>query len=59
MLPKVSPNSSLKNGPMTPCGNVGRMSATFFRTWYQSSGMSLERIESLAMKITCDSPARE
>ena len=38
MLPKVSPNSSLKNGPATPCGRVARMSPIFLRTWYQSLG---------------------
>ena len=59
MLPKVSPNSSLKNGPTTPSGSVARMSPTFLRTSYQSAGTSLERIESRAMKITCDSPGRE
>ena len=59
MLPKVSPNSSLKNGPTTPSGSVGRMSPIFLRTWYQRSGTSFERIESRAMKITCDSPGRE
>ena len=36
-MPKVSPNSSLKNGPMTPVGRVWRMSPTFLRTWYQMS----------------------
>jgi hypothetical protein len=59
MLPKVSPNSSLKNGPTTPAGRVARMSPTFLRTWYQSCGMSRERRLSRAAKITCDSPGRE
>jgi hypothetical protein len=38
MMPKVSPKSSLKNGPTTPCGSVWRMSPMFLRTWYQMSG---------------------
>ena len=41
MIPKVSPNSSLKPGPTTPDGNVCRMSPTLLRTWYQMSGTSL------------------
>ena len=40
MMPKVSPNSSLKNGPTTPLGSVCRMSPIFLRTWYQLSGTS-------------------
>ena len=40
MMPKVSPNSSLKNGPTMPCGRVWRMSAMLFLTWYQMSGTS-------------------
>ena len=59
MLPKVSPNSSLKNGPTTSRGSSGLMSPIFLRAWYHRSGISLERIESRATKITCDSPARE
>ncbi|MNE40277.1 hypothetical protein D3C80_1342770 [compost metagenome] len=59
MLPKVVPNSSLKNGPWISGGRVWRMSATFLRIWYHSSGMSLECSESRAMKVTCDSPGRE
>ncbi|MCY1417979.1 hypothetical protein D9M71_335250 [compost metagenome] len=59
MLPKVVPNSSLKNGPWMPGGKVWRMSPIFLRTWYQSSGISFERMESRAMKVTCDSPGRE
>ena len=35
------------------------MSPIFLRTWYHSAGMSLDGIESRAMKITCDSPGRE
>jgi hypothetical protein len=38
MMPKVSPKSSLKKGPSTPCGSVWRMSPMFLRTWYQTSG---------------------
>jgi hypothetical protein len=38
MIPKVSPKSSLKKGPTTPCGSVWRMSPTFLRTSYQRSG---------------------
>ena len=38
MMPKVSPKSSLKNGPTTPDGSVWRMSPMFLRTWYQMSG---------------------
>ena len=38
MMPKVSPKSSLRNGPSTPCGSVWRMSPMFLRTWYQMSG---------------------
>ena len=59
MLPKVSPNSSLKNGPCTPCGNVPLMSPTFLRIWYHSPGRSFDTSESLAMNSTCDSPGRE
>jgi hypothetical protein len=36
MLPKVSPNSSLKNGPIASRGSVALTSPTFLRTWYQS-----------------------
>ena len=39
-MPNVSPKSSLKNGPTTPCGSVPRMSPTFLRTWYQTSAIS-------------------
>ena len=39
-MPKVSPKSSLKNGPTTPCGSVPRMSPTFLRTLYQTSAIS-------------------
>ncbi|MNJ35405.1 hypothetical protein D3C81_1606570 [compost metagenome] len=59
MLPKVVPNSSLKNGPWMPGGKVCRISATFLRIWYHNSGISAECIESRAMKVTCDSPGRE
>ena len=59
MLPKVSPNSSLKNGPTVPSGKVGSMSPTFLRTWYHSSGTSFDGSESRAIMITCDSPGRE
>ena len=59
MLPKVSPNSSLKYGPITPCGSVWRTSPTFLRTSYHSAGNSLDRSESLDISITSDSPARE
>ncbi|MCY1437552.1 hypothetical protein D9M71_537180 [compost metagenome] len=59
MLPKVVPNSSLKKGPWMPGGKVWRMSLIFLRTWYQSSGISSECIESRAIKVTCDSPGRE
>ena len=38
-MPNVSPKSSLKNGPTTPCGSVPRMSPTFLRTWYQTSAI--------------------
>src|SRR5690606_20403796 len=59
MLPKVSPNSSLKNGPTVPSGSVCRMSPTFLRTSYQRSGTSAETRSSRAIRITCDSPGRE
>ena len=59
MLPKVSPNSSLKNGPTTPCGSVWRMSPTFLRTSYQSWGRSRDLSESRDISITSDSPGRE
>ncbi len=59
MLPKVSPNSSLKNGPTTSDGRLALMSPTRLRTWYHSSGTSLDFIESRAMKMICDSPGRE
>ncbi|MOA40293.1 hypothetical protein D3C78_1621530 [compost metagenome] len=58
-MPKVVPNSSLKNGPTTLCGRVKRMSPIFLRIWYQSSGTSFERRSSRATKITWDSPGRE
>ena len=59
MLPKVSPNSSLKNGPTTPWGSVERMSPTFFRTWYQVSRISSGRDESFTNTNTTDSPGFE
>ena len=40
MIPKVSPNSSLKKGPTMPWGRVWRMSPTFLRTSYQVSETS-------------------
>ena len=45
MMPKVSPKSSLKNGPTTPCGMVWRMSATRRRTWYHMSGTTWGGVE--------------
>ena len=59
MLPKVSPNSSLKNGPTVPSGKVARMSPTRLRTSYHRSGTWSEGMASRAMTITCDSPGRE
>ena len=59
MLPKVSPNSSLKNGPTMPGGSVWRMSPIFLRTWYNTSGTRAAGNESLTMTNTCDSPGRE
>ena len=46
MMPKTSPNSSLKNGPTTSFGKVALMSLTFLRTWYQSSWISLFGVDS-------------
>ena len=59
MLPKVSPNSSLKDGPWMPCGSVARMSPTFLRTWYQVSLISSGRAESFTNTNTTDSPGLE
>jgi hypothetical protein len=59
MLPKVSPNSSLKPGPTMPAGSVPRMSPTFFLTWYQVSRMSAGLDESFTNTITTDSPGFE
>ena len=48
-MPKTSPYSSLKNGPTVPSGRFCSMSETFFRTWYQASGIcrGRRRIEEL------------
>ncbi len=59
MLPKVVPNSSLKNGPWASGGRVCLMSPTFLRTWYQRSGISEECMSSRATNSTCDWPGRE
>ncbi|MOA49438.1 hypothetical protein D3C78_1723190 [compost metagenome] len=58
-MPKVVPNSSLKNGPWIPGGKVWWMSLIFLRIWYHSSGICAECRESRAMKVTWDSPGRE
>ena len=60
MLPKVSPNSSLKNGPRTPSGSVPRMSPTFLRTWYEELGHAspAARVPSMITN-TSDTPGRE
>ncbi len=59
MLPKVSPNSSLKKGPWMPAGSWWRMSPTFLRTWYQVSLISSGREESFTNTKTTDSPGFE
>ncbi|EWS62683.1 hypothetical protein Y695_04086 [Hydrogenophaga sp. T4] len=59
MTPKTSPNSSLKNGPTTPCGNVLRMSPIFLRVVYQIWGTSSGGDESLTWNSTTDSPGLE
>ena len=59
MVPKVSPNSSLKNGPRTPSGSVDRTSATFLRTWYQAFGTSFGGVKSLSVMKIIDSPGFE
>jgi hypothetical protein len=46
----------LKNGPITPCGSVERMSPIFLRTWYQTLATSLGGELSLIWKIVTDSP---
>ena len=43
----------------TPPGSVLRMSPTFLRTVYQTSGTSLGRELSLIWKMICDSPGLE
>ncbi len=57
MMPKVSPNSSLKNGPTTPCGSVWRMSPIFLRTSYQRSGTCSGGVEPLRLTKMRVTPA--
>jgi hypothetical protein len=55
-LPKVSPNSSLKNGPRTPCGSVCSMSPSFLRTWYHTSGTACGGVDSRRFTLICVTP---
>ncbi len=55
-MPKTSPNSSLKNGPITPFGKVAWTSLTFLRTWYQMSGRSRLGVDSLRYTKIVDWP---
>ena len=50
MMPNVSPNSSLKNGPSVPDGSVCSMSPMLLRTWYQVSATSCA--DALPLRLT-------
>ena len=58
MIPKVSPNSSLKPGPTIPAGKVWRMSPTLLRTWYQMSGTLLGGVFPFRLTKIVVEPAR-